>query len=137
MAFSYCATAMARATSACFRLAALRPASNNGISTCGANVHAQVPALKSPLSSVLALPRLPVSEIFGKNAARAAAMLASAASSCCSAWRTSGRRTNTSEGRPAGSAGSPEAWASGRPCGRSAGGSVPMSSVSAFRSLAC
>ena len=41
---------------------------------------------------MLAVPKLAVSEMRGKNAARAAPMLALAAISCCSAARMSGRR---------------------------------------------
>jgi hypothetical protein len=53
-------------------------------------------------SAVLAVPTLPVSVMRGQKAARAAPMLALAAISNCSAWRTSGRCSSTSDGSPAG-----------------------------------
>ena len=53
------------------------------------------------------MPALAVSVMRGKNAARAAPMFALAAISACSAWRTSGRRSSTSDGRPTGSSGRP------------------------------
>ena len=79
---------------------------------------------------------LPVSEMRGKNAARAAPMLALLAISNCSAWRTSGRRVRTSEGTPAGSSGNVADAVIGSPGGRSAGNGCPISKVSAFSSSA-
>ena len=117
IALSYCATAMSRAARAASRLAWLRPASNSGCSNWPLNVQAVFS--NRPESSVLAMPTLPVSEMRGKKAARAAPMLALAAISCCSAWRMSGRCSSTSEGRPAGtrpaSAPSAAARRAGRP----------------------
>ena len=69
IAFSYCATAMSRLTSATSRLARLRPASKIGCSSCAVPVKAQLPLLNRPESSVLAVPKLAVSEMRGKNAA--------------------------------------------------------------------
>jgi len=46
-----------------------------------------------------------VSEIVGKYSARAAPIRALAATSCCSACRMSGRRSNTWEGTPDGMSG--------------------------------
>lgn len=60
-----------------------------------------LPAQSSRSESLVALPVLPVSVIDGKNAARAVPMLA-VARSVCSAETTSGRRSNTSDERPAG-----------------------------------
>ena len=106
--------------SAACRLAWLRPASKIGSSSCGAKRPvANEPPWNRPDSSLLAVPTLPVSVMRGKNAARAAPMLALAAISCCSAWRTSGRRSSTSDGRPAGRSASSCCSASG-----SAGGQV-------------
>ena len=56
--------------------------------------------MNKPLSSLLALPALPVSVMRGKKAARAAPMLALAAMSCCSAARISGRTVSKSDGKP-------------------------------------
>jgi hypothetical protein len=72
-------------------LAWLRPASKTGSSSDGRQVKPQEPFLNRPDSSLLAVPACAVREMRGKNAARAAPMLALAATSCCSAWRMSGR----------------------------------------------
>ena len=64
----------------------------------------QEPPSNRPKSSLLALPKPAVSDMRGKNAARAAPMLALAAISCCSAWRISARRVSRSDGKPAGTA---------------------------------
>ncbi len=93
-------------------------------------------ALNRPPSSLLAVPTLAVSEMRGKKAARAAPMLALAAISCCSAWRTSGRRISTSDGSPAGSVGAAAALPSGCAGGKSAGSGWPSSRASAFSSSA-
>jgi hypothetical protein len=115
-------------------LARLRPASKIGCSSCAAPVKAQLPLLNRPDSSLLAVPKLAVSEIRGKNAARAAPMLALAAISCCSAARMSGRRIRSSDGRPAGTSivNCPSSRGSGG--GRSAGSGWPTSSCRAFSS---
>jgi len=68
---------------------------------CGWNSQLPEPASNSPDSSALRLPALAVRVMRGKNAARAAPMLALAAFSWCSAWSRSGRRWRISEGRPA------------------------------------
>ena len=60
------------------------------------------PEPNRPSRSALTRPRLPVSVMRGKKLARAAPMLALAAISCCSAARMSGRRSSSSDGRPAG-----------------------------------
>ena len=68
----------------------------------GAKLQADEPEEKRPLNCSLDTP-LPVFRLMrGKKAARAAPMLALAASSVCSAWRMSGRRASRSDGRPAG-----------------------------------
>ncbi len=118
---SYCATAMSRLTRATSRLARLRPASKIGSRICGAKLQPKRLSPTSPSSSVLAMPMLPVSVMRGKNAARAAPMLALAARSCCSAWRMSGRRSSRSDGRPAAISGASVVAASGGPAGRSGG----------------
>ena len=51
------------------------------------------------------VPPVPVSEICGKYAAFATPICAVAAASCCSACRTSGRRSISADGRPAGISG--------------------------------
>ena len=65
--------------------------------------------MNSPFRSSLAKPALPVSVMRGKKAARAAPMLALAAFNCRSARWISGRRSSSSDGRPAGKSAS-------RPC---------------------
>ncbi|MCY1177583.1 hypothetical protein D9M73_178970 [compost metagenome] len=81
--------------------------------------------------SGLIVPALAVRLMLGKNAARAAPMLALAAFSWCSASRMSGRRCSRSDGRPAGTSASRSAFSS-IPCGRSAGRPLPSSRTSAF-----
>src|SRR5580704_11345643 len=78
------------------------PPSKIGIEICGANDHAAEPGLNKLPSEGDKVPKLPVSEIFGKNAARAAPIFAFAASNDCSAAAISGRRASRSEGKPAG-----------------------------------
>ncbi len=90
-------------------LARSRPASSEppakiGTVICGTKLQAPEPALNSPPRLALAVPALPVRLMVGKNAARAAPMLALAPLSWCSAARMSGRRASSSDGRPAGSA---------------------------------
>jgi hypothetical protein len=114
---------MSRLTWATSRLARLRPWSKIGCRSCAVPVKANVPLLNRPSSSLLALPKLAVSEIRGKKAALAAPMLALAASSCCSAARRSGRRTRRSDGSPAGRSPGICCASSGSGAGRSAGGS--------------
>ena len=99
---SYWAAAMLKLTRAASRLAWLRPASKSGCSSCAVPVKANEPPLNRPERSPLAVPRLAVSVMRGKNAARAAPMLALLASSWRSAARMSGRRSSRSEGRPGG-----------------------------------
>ncbi|CAB3975381.1 hypothetical protein BLA3211_08457 [Burkholderia aenigmatica] len=103
------------------------PPSKIGSAMFGANDHAAVPALNRPPSVGLAVPNAAVSEIFGKNAARAAPMFAFAASSDCSACITSGRRVSRSDGRPAGTSVSRFCASSGMPAGRSSGSGSPIS----------
>src|SRR5262252_3771553 len=55
--------------------------------------------------SELTPPYDPVRLIVGKKLARAAPTFALAETSCCSACRTSGRRSSSAEGRPAGTCG--------------------------------
>ena len=74
-----------------------------GTLICGAKVQVPVPApRKSCENSELVVPTEHVSVILGKNAARAAPMLALAAFSVCSACRMSGRSCTSSDGNPAG-----------------------------------
>ena len=60
----------------------------------------------SPASAELTNPPLAVRSMLGKNAARAAWILALAAINCASAAATSGRRTRSSEGSPGPTSGS-------------------------------
>ena len=95
--------------------------------------------MNRPSSSLLAVPAWAVRAIRGKKLARAAPMLALAASSCCSDWRMSGRLASSSEGRPAGSSASWGASASRRrtvSARRSSGSGWPSSSTRAFSSRA-
>ena len=107
---------------------------------CGRKLQAREPESNRPSSEALAVPAEPVRLIVGKNAARAAPMLALAPISICSAARMSGRRASSSDGRPLGrsvgtmSSGSATASSS---CRDSSGVSGwPSSSTSALRSLA-
>src|ERR1700676_2361529 len=61
MRFWICATS---------RLARFAPPSKIGIEICGANDHAAEPGLNKPPSDGDKVPKLPLSETFGKNAAR-------------------------------------------------------------------
>ena len=123
-------------TLAVSRLALLRPASKMGMSSWGTKVQALVPLLNKVSRSLLATPALAVSVMRGKNAARAAPMLAFSASRFCSAWRTSGRRTSSSDGTPAGRSLKKPCSASPKPAGRSAGKGWPTSSTKALSSVA-
>ncbi|MNV72561.1 hypothetical protein D3C71_1656600 [compost metagenome] len=99
-------------------------------------LHTRVPLSNRPDSSDEADPMLPVRLIDGKNAARAAPMLALAASSVCSACSTSGRRSSTSDGKPDGNAPT-LATSVTSACGSSeASIGPPASSTSALRSCA-
>ncbi|MNT54717.1 hypothetical protein D3C72_1918970 [compost metagenome] len=62
-------------------MALRRPASKIGRSTLGVKFHAPLPLPNRSLSSALALPKAPVKVMRGKNAARAAPILALAACS--------------------------------------------------------
>ena len=79
------------------------PLAKSGETICRAKLQTLVPDLKRPSRSGLEVPKPAVREIRGKNAARAAPMLAFAPRSRCSAARMSGRRRRTSDGRPAAS----------------------------------
>ena len=74
-----------------------------------------------PASDRLWLPRKPVSEMFGNSNARAAPIWALAAIRLSSAWRMSGRRSNSEAGRPAGSSGTIAICSKGLPRGTSPG----------------
>ncbi|MNT09121.1 hypothetical protein D3C72_1438900 [compost metagenome] len=102
---------------------------------CGENSHVPEPASNSPDSWRLAVPAEAVSEMLGKNAARAAPISALADSRRCSAARMSGRFWSRSEGKPAGTSAT-SLPSSGSPSGRSAGRLAPSSSVSALVSCA-
>ncbi|MNE61945.1 hypothetical protein D3C80_1571950 [compost metagenome] len=117
------------------RLAFSAPALKIGRLICGWNSQVPEPPLNSPDRSLLSEPALAVRLMLGKNAARAAPMLALAAFNWCSAWRMSGRRCSRSDGRPAGTSASRLASRS-RPCGRSLGRPVPSSRTTAFWSCA-
>ncbi len=137
MALSYWATAMSRPARAESSPAWLRPASKMGSMAWGASIQLPEPPLNRSDSALLAVPALAVRAMRGKNAARAAPMLALAAISCCSAWRMSGRRSSRSDGMPSGT--SRRASARSSPCivGSSRSGrGCPTSSVSAFTSSA-
>ena len=84
------------------RLATFAPPSKIGSEICGANDHAAEPGLNRPPSVGDSVPKLPVSETRGKNAARAAPMFAFAASSDCSAARDvrPARRADPTAGPP-------------------------------------
>ena len=84
------------------RLARSDPALKIGKVISGANAQLADPGLNKPPSVVLSVPPVPVITMVGKNAARAAPILALLASSVSSASMMSGRRVNRSEGRPAG-----------------------------------
>ncbi|GAO04428.1 hypothetical protein PSR1_03322 [Anaeromyxobacter sp. PSR-1] len=113
-----------------------RPPVKMGRSMRGENAQVPEPAVNRFDSSVEAVPTEAVSEIDGKNAARAAPMLALAALSWCSAERMSGRRCRRSEGRPAGSSATGGCCSSGAAAGRSFGSGPPASSTSAFSACA-
>ncbi|MNJ52094.1 hypothetical protein D3C77_474140 [compost metagenome] len=85
--------------------------------------------------SGLRVPALAVRLMLGKNAARAAPMLALAALSRCSASWMSGRRCSRSDGRPAGTSAS-RSLSSFCAAGRLAGTPVPSSTVRLLRSWA-
>ena len=84
------------------RLAVRAPPWKIGTVIDGVNAHAAEPALNNPLRDALAVPALPVKLIVGKNAARAAPMLAFSERRTASACRMSGRRVSRSDGDPAG-----------------------------------
>src|SRR6185295_13930109 len=63
----------------------------------------------------LATPRSPVSDSLGNRSAFATPIRAVAATNCCSACTTSGRRWSNSEGRPAGTTGGITCSVSDRP----------------------
>ncbi len=98
----------------------------------------QVPEPESNrlLSEELMLPAFAVRLIVGKNAARAAPILALAAFSACSAARISGRRVSRVDGISAPSGDSNVRSCSGKPEDRPAGILVPISRRSAFLSSA-
>jgi len=77
-------------------------------------------------------PVLPVSDIDGKNAARAAPILARAARSCSSAARISGRASSSSDGSPAARRRSSTCAASDRPCGGDPSGVAPPTSTASW-----
>ena len=88
------------------------------------------------VNAVLASPSMLVSEMVGKNAARAAPTLAFADFNWCSASTTSGRSSNTLDDRPAGTLAIPASSAP-RLAGNSASSTgPPTSSSSALRSCA-
>jgi len=106
----------------------------------GKKLQAPEPAPKSPSNEALAVPADPVRLIVGKNAARAAPILAFAPRSVCSAARMSGRRASSSDGNPPGRSGgtipSGSVMASSN-CRDSSGVSGwPINSTRALRSLA-
>ena len=79
-----------------------------------------VPVKMPPMPEAVLVPMVPVSEMFGKNWALTAPICALRPISCCSARRTSGRRSSRSEGRPAGGVGR-ESWLMGLPRGTGPG----------------
>ena len=87
----------------------------------GAKAQIPVPLLNRPLNSPEAVPTEPVRLMRGKKAARAAPILALACLSACSAARISGRLSNTSELKPAGSLVILNCLLKGKPAGKSSG----------------
>ena len=137
IACSYWATAMSRLASVAVEVRLVAAAIEDRLQQLRRQVQANAPLLNRPESSLLAMPALAVSEMRGKNAARAAPMLALAAISCCSACRMSGRRVEHL-GRQAGRQVGQQLLrqSSGSGGGRSAGIGWPSSSTSAFSSSA-
>ena len=81
------------------------PPAKSGATICGVKLQVLVPDAEQPRELRAHACRAPaVSVMRGKNAARAAPMLAFAALSWCSAPRMSGRLSRTSEGSPAATA---------------------------------
>ena len=123
------------------RLARSLPPSKIGTVIDGMKLHANEPPPKSAESAALSAPKLPVRLIVGKNAARAAPMLALAARKFASACMMSGRRVRRSEGTSAGISATRDCEFSGVAGGRSARSGWPSSSTSAFfacaRARAC
>ncbi|MNN59833.1 hypothetical protein D3C81_1749810 [compost metagenome] len=102
---------------------------------CGWNNQVPEPPLNRPSRSGLKVPALAVRLMLGKNAARAAPMLAFCALSKCSASRMSGRRCNRSDGKPSGTSLS-SSESSGLLAARLSGRPVPSSNTRRLRSWA-
>ncbi len=122
------------------RLARLRPALKIGKVSVGTKLQARVPASNNLERLLLDEPVDAVRLMLGKNAARAAPILALAARKLRSASRMSGRRCSNCDGKPAGTLANtlPSTLAlSGNACGsNSTGTCVPTSSTRALRSCA-
>ena len=87
----------------------------------GAKVHVRLLPRNKPLNSVEPMPMVLVKLILGKNAARAAPILALACFKACSAARISGRLSKTSELKPAGSLLTLNCLLKAKPLGKSVG----------------
>ena len=98
---SYCATAMSRLTLANVEVGLVAAGVEDRLQQLRRSGDRPRSALEQAreLGARRAQP-FAVSEMCGKNAARAAPMLALAANSCCSAARMSGRRASSSDGKP-------------------------------------
>ncbi len=99
----------------------MRPALRSGPLSMPAT--AQIVALPpvSADTSGLAVPNSAVRFSFGKNSALATPMRALAPTSCCSAWRRSGRRSSSADGSPAGTVGTTACAYIGSPRGMGMG----------------
>src|SRR5574344_12517 len=136
--FSYCAKAMRWLACATSTPARRRPPSKMGSLICGIKLQVPLPLENSASSSRLAEPTLPVRVMLGNSAARAAPMLACIARSWCSAACTSGRCSNTLEGRAGGPGSKARLWAVSSTSvsalgSRSGGRLLPSSSCRALR----
>ena len=105
------------------------PAVKMGTVTCGEKLQTPVPPPNSFSNSALVDPTEAVIVMVGKNAARAAPMLALAALSVCSASKISGRCCSNSEGSPAGMSASRLVSLNARDGGRLVGIGWPISNT--------
>ncbi|MNS73077.1 hypothetical protein D3C72_1065060 [compost metagenome] len=134
----YDATLSSWAARAPARLELLRPPSNTVCATVvpisGPSIHVREDHLNRFDRSADSKPNSAVSEIRGKNAAFATPIRALAAAICRSAAAMSGRRSSSSDGRPAGTA--TGAVSKGRAASVNCAGGTPVSTASACSWLA-
>ena len=109
---------------------ARRPRLKIGVVIDGPAFHVSPSRPTSVFSAADANPHAPVSEMFGKNAARAAPMFASAARRRSSAARMSGRASSSSEGSPVRAASCRSAALSGSGAGSGPATGPPTSTSS-------